>query len=199
MERVTVLTVLQNALNRRLREVAEAAHLTGREREVLCHLAEGCSHSEIACLTGCAERTVKFHQHNLLRKTGAESRSDLWRVLLHEERHAAGLAALRDANSNLHRRCQAAESQALKGDAHLAIAALLDELEKLRAALDRLRTEVLPRLAMHDVGCELDTDGTVAATIAEDHPVCDCCYRQHNALLAAEIARVAELVTKETQ
>jgi DNA-binding CsgD family transcriptional regulator len=68
---------------------AHAAYLEGlmvrsklspREREVLHHLLHGATLTDISCALGIAERTVKFHQANLLAKLGADSRSDLLRV-----------------------------------------------------------------------------------------------------------------------
>ena len=57
--------------------------LTVREREVLGCLAEGMSNKEIARALGISVRTVTVHVSNLLRKTGAASRT------------AAALAAVR--------------------------------------------------------------------------------------------------------
>jgi two-component system, NarL family, nitrate/nitrite response regulator NarL len=57
-----------------------AADLTAREREVLGCLAEGMSNKQIAGTLGISVRTVTVHVSNLLRKTGAASRTEavLW-------------------------------------------------------------------------------------------------------------------------
>ncbi len=49
--------------------------LTAREREVLGCLAEGMSNKQIATALGISVRTVTVHVSNLLRKTGAPSRT----------------------------------------------------------------------------------------------------------------------------
>ncbi len=56
------------------------ADLTAREREVLGCLAEGMSNKQIASALGISVRTVTVHVSNLLRKTGAASRTEaaLW-------------------------------------------------------------------------------------------------------------------------
>lgn len=56
--------------------------LTAREREVLGCLAEGMSNKQIARALGISVRTVTVHVSNLLRKTGAASRTEaaLWAV-----------------------------------------------------------------------------------------------------------------------
>jgi two-component system, NarL family, nitrate/nitrite response regulator NarL len=55
---------------------AETRDLTGREREVLGCLAEGMSNKQIARALGISVRTVTVHVSNLLRKTGAASRTE---------------------------------------------------------------------------------------------------------------------------
>ncbi|HEU4346872.1 MAG TPA: LuxR C-terminal-related transcriptional regulator [Actinoplanes sp.] len=50
--------------------------LTAREREVLGCLAEGMSNKQIARALGISVRTVTVHVSNLLRKTGASSRTE---------------------------------------------------------------------------------------------------------------------------
>jgi DNA-binding CsgD family transcriptional regulator len=56
------------------------ADLTAREREVLGLLAEGMPNKQIATALGISVRTVTVHVSNLLRKTGASSRTEaaLW-------------------------------------------------------------------------------------------------------------------------
>lgn len=53
-----------------------AAELTGRETEVLRCLAAGMSNKQIARSLGISVRTVTVHVSNLLRKTGAASRTE---------------------------------------------------------------------------------------------------------------------------
>jgi len=61
-------------------EVAAANHstpfseLTPREREILCHLAEGRSNKVIARHLGISDGTVKLHVKAILRKLGVHSR-----------------------------------------------------------------------------------------------------------------------------
>ncbi|UQU68557.1 LuxR C-terminal-related transcriptional regulator [Couchioplanes caeruleus] len=63
-------------------ELREPVELTAREREVLGCLAEGRSNKQIAGALGISVRTVTVHVSNLLRKTGAASRTEaaLWAV-----------------------------------------------------------------------------------------------------------------------
>jgi DNA-binding NarL/FixJ family response regulator len=58
----------------------DRADLTAREREVLGLLAEGMPNKQIARVLGISVRTVTVHVSNLLRKTGASSRTEavLW-------------------------------------------------------------------------------------------------------------------------
>ncbi|GAA3345961.1 hypothetical protein GCM10020358_55110 [Amorphoplanes nipponensis] len=60
----------------------EQPELTAREREVIGCLAEGMSNKQIAQALGISVRTVTVHVSNLLRKTGAASRTEaaLWAV-----------------------------------------------------------------------------------------------------------------------
>lgn len=51
--------------------------LTGREQEVLVHLAEGASNSSIAEKLGISPRTVARHRENIMAKLNLHSRSDL--------------------------------------------------------------------------------------------------------------------------
>ncbi len=61
-------------------EHPDVIRLTAREREVLGCLAEGMSNKQIARALGISVRTVTVHVSNLLRKTGAASRTEaaLW-------------------------------------------------------------------------------------------------------------------------
>jgi len=69
-------------LNAKLDELSARAQLSKRERDVLGHLIFGQPLDEIASTLSISQRTVKFHQTNLLQKLGADSRSDLMRLVL---------------------------------------------------------------------------------------------------------------------
>jgi DNA-binding CsgD family transcriptional regulator len=51
------------------------AKLTAREMEVFAWMREGKRNSEIGVILGCSPRTVDKHVENILRKTGAETRT----------------------------------------------------------------------------------------------------------------------------
>ena len=59
--------------------VGDAAHLTGREREVLAHIVAGRTYGEIARELVLSEKTVSSHVSHLLTKTGTANRIDLAR------------------------------------------------------------------------------------------------------------------------
>jgi PAS domain S-box-containing protein len=61
--------------------LARRADLSVREQDVLLWLLRGRTPQDVATLLGIAPRTVKFHQANVLRKLGAESRIDLLRLI----------------------------------------------------------------------------------------------------------------------
>ncbi len=63
-----------DALGRRDDALALIATLTGREREVLGHLAEGMSNAEIARAAGLGEGAVKAHVSRLLAKLRCANR-----------------------------------------------------------------------------------------------------------------------------
>jgi len=69
-------------LHAKLDELSAGAQLSRRERDVLGHLIFGHPLEEIASSLSISQRTVKFHQTNLLQKLGADSRSDLMRLVL---------------------------------------------------------------------------------------------------------------------
>ena len=84
--RVTVQRVdaplLPEMIAAKAARVAEARALSERESQVLLLLLRGCASLDIAPVLGIAPRTVKFHQMNVLRKLGADSRLDLLRVVI---------------------------------------------------------------------------------------------------------------------
>ncbi len=55
--------------------------LTEREREILSVVADGSATKEIAHQFGISPRTVEVHRHNILKKTGAKSLTQLIRAL----------------------------------------------------------------------------------------------------------------------
>jgi DNA-binding NarL/FixJ family response regulator len=59
----------------KLADRMSSPELTGRETEVLRHVANGESNQEIAAALSIAEGTVKFHVNNLLAKLGASDRT----------------------------------------------------------------------------------------------------------------------------
>jgi DNA-binding CsgD family transcriptional regulator len=73
---------LRIKVRERVASVAHKVKLTPREVEILERLCLGHSAEEIARQLSIRPRTVKFHQENLLRKTGANSRVELFRKLL---------------------------------------------------------------------------------------------------------------------
>jgi DNA-binding CsgD family transcriptional regulator len=62
--------------------LAQKVNLTRREAEILEELCLGSSNESIAQKLSIRPRTVKFHQENLLRKTGASSRIQLFQKIL---------------------------------------------------------------------------------------------------------------------
>jgi DNA-binding CsgD family transcriptional regulator len=76
--RLTELLAVEGAAL--LEAPADQFDLTAREREVLGLLAEGMANKQIASALGISVRTVTVHVSNLLRKTGASSRTEaaLW-------------------------------------------------------------------------------------------------------------------------
>jgi PAS domain S-box-containing protein len=74
--------IIAQIVDAKLLVVSKQRHLSPRERDVLRSLLRGDSSQDIATALGISPRTVKFHQANLLRKLGAESRLELVRWLL---------------------------------------------------------------------------------------------------------------------
>lgn len=83
--RVRVRVIPEDALGAirdlQVSTLVREAGLTVREEEVLRYLLMGRSIRDIAEILGISARTVKFHQYNLLEKVGADSRTDLVRLL----------------------------------------------------------------------------------------------------------------------
>lgn len=67
-----------------LDEASKAYGLTSREQSVLLRLLQGYSNKETAAALFISAGTVKNHIFNIYKKTGAESRVDLFRLLLGE-------------------------------------------------------------------------------------------------------------------
>ena len=65
----------------RAESLGKRAKLTARERQVFHLLLIGRTLADIATVENISVRTAKYHQQNLLRKLGAESRMDLFRLL----------------------------------------------------------------------------------------------------------------------
>jgi PAS domain S-box-containing protein len=64
----------------RLVRIADEAQLSRRERVVFDYLLMGRSLDDIATILELSRHTVKFHQSNILRKLGADSRVDIIRL-----------------------------------------------------------------------------------------------------------------------
>ena len=73
---------LETLLRQRCDQLADDANLSEREREILNLLLLGRNHEEIGIALGISPRTSKFHQGNVLKKLGADSRLDLVRLFL---------------------------------------------------------------------------------------------------------------------
>ncbi|MFW6067281.1 MAG: LuxR C-terminal-related transcriptional regulator [Myxococcota bacterium] len=73
---------LGDLIMQRMKRLAKEAQLTKRETEVLDLLMLGRNTEEIALVLDISPRTAKFHQSNVLRKLGADSRAELVRLLL---------------------------------------------------------------------------------------------------------------------
>lgn len=78
LDTVEVTAVIREKLAR----VASAAQLSAREKTVLDLLLLGQRSDEIAEALEISARTAKFHQANILKKLGVDSRTDLIRLLL---------------------------------------------------------------------------------------------------------------------
>jgi DNA-binding NarL/FixJ family response regulator len=70
------------AVAERLTESFPQTPLTGRELEVLAHIAQGLSNKEIAGKLGTATGTIKIHVQNIFEKLGVEDRTHAVTVAL---------------------------------------------------------------------------------------------------------------------
>lgn len=75
-------TLPQKSEQELLREFAARYELSARECDVLELLLDGRSNSEVAAELFVSESTVKFHVHNLLKKTGCKNRNELRSAVL---------------------------------------------------------------------------------------------------------------------
>jgi DNA-binding CsgD family transcriptional regulator len=69
-------------IQQRIAALGKTTRLTEREAQILELLCLGGNFDEIAIQLGISPRTVKFHQENVLRKTGSSSRVELFRKLI---------------------------------------------------------------------------------------------------------------------
>jgi len=67
---------------RRSRDVADEAHLTRRERQIIALVAEGLSNRSVAAHLGLSFRTVEGHLNHVFAKLGLEGRTELVRFAL---------------------------------------------------------------------------------------------------------------------
>jgi DNA-binding NarL/FixJ family response regulator len=69
--------VVNHALTKGKRSIANAVRMTKREREVIVLIAEGLSNKEIASRLNLSTYTVKSHIHNILEKMALHSRLEI--------------------------------------------------------------------------------------------------------------------------
>ena len=69
-------------IQQRIAALGKSTKLTEREAQILELLCLGGNFDDIASRLGISPRTVKFHQENVLRKTGSSSRVELFRKLI---------------------------------------------------------------------------------------------------------------------
>ena len=72
----------RSKIQQRIGALGKTTKLTEREAQILELLCLGSSFDDIAVRLGISPRTVKFHQENVLRKTGSSSRVELFRKLI---------------------------------------------------------------------------------------------------------------------
>jgi len=72
----------RSKIQQRIAALGKTTKLTEREAQILELLCLGGNFEDIAGRLGISPRTVKFHQENVLRKTGSSSRVELFRKLI---------------------------------------------------------------------------------------------------------------------
>jgi DNA-binding CsgD family transcriptional regulator len=72
----------KSKIQQRIASLGKTTKLTEREAQILELLCLGGNFDDIAVRLGISPRTVKFHQENVLRKTGSSSRVELFRKLI---------------------------------------------------------------------------------------------------------------------
>lgn len=72
----------KSKIQQRIAALGKTTKLTEREAQILELLCLGGNFDDIAVRLGISPRTVKFHQENVLRKTGSSSRVELFRKLI---------------------------------------------------------------------------------------------------------------------
>ncbi|MEI9940958.1 MAG: LuxR C-terminal-related transcriptional regulator [Pseudomonadota bacterium] len=72
----------KSKIQQRIAALGKTTKLTEREAQILELLCLGGNFDDIAVQLGISPRTVKFHQENVLRKTGSSSRVELFRKLI---------------------------------------------------------------------------------------------------------------------
>jgi len=72
----------KSKIQQRITALGKTTKLTEREAQILELLCLGGNFDDIAQRLGISPRTVKFHQENVLRKTGSSSRVELFRKLI---------------------------------------------------------------------------------------------------------------------
>lgn len=77
-----VARVALNQFVHNQRQPVEAVRLTGRESEVLTHIAEGLTNKEIASVLGVGIRTVETHRERIMRKLAIHSVAGLTRYAI---------------------------------------------------------------------------------------------------------------------
>lgn len=77
--------VVQQGNNTQVLQPTPFSELTPREREILCHLAEGHSNKVIAKMLGISDGTVKLHVKAILRKLNVHSRVEAAVIAVEQE------------------------------------------------------------------------------------------------------------------
>lgn len=77
--------VVQQGNSTQIVQPTPFSELTPREREILCHLAEGHSNKVIAKLLGISDGTVKLHVKAILRKLNVHSRVEAAVIAVEQE------------------------------------------------------------------------------------------------------------------